>query len=102
MKAWWMTPELLRGILQTAGGDAASVRTEWQHQLAMPKAAKGARTQIIEISITAPVYAWVGRASPLFNKKGGAEQVYLPNLSQGASPYRSEFARLLQTSTLPA
>jgi hypothetical protein len=102
MKVWWMTPEALRRVLEGAGPEAADMRREWQHQQAMPKPSKGVRTQIIEIILTAPVYAWVGDASPLFHRAGGAEQVYLPNLAKGAGPNRSDYARLLHTYTLPA
>ena len=102
MKAWWMTPETLERIARGADDSAALMRRQWQHDLAMPKAAKGVRTQIIEIELTSPVYAWVGVASPLFNKCGGAEQVYLPNLAKGAGPDRSQFARLRRCYTLPA
>lgn len=68
----------------------------------MPEANKGLRTQIVEIEITADVYAWICIAGPMFNKRGGAEQVFLPNLARGTGPYRSDFARLLRTYTLPA
>ena len=102
MKAWWMRPETLERIARGSDASAALMRQQWQHDLAMPKAAKGVRTQIIEIELMLPVYAWVGVASPLFNKNGGAEQVYLPNLAKGAGPDRSDFARLRHTYTLPA
>jgi hypothetical protein len=102
MKVWWMKSAALQAILQGAGPGAADLRREWQHQQAMPKAAKGVRTQIIEITLIQPVYAWIGQASPLFHKPGGAEQVYLPNLGRRAGPNRSDFARLNRTYTLPA
>jgi hypothetical protein len=98
---WWMRREILQTILRSAGPDAAAVRREWQHSTALPKAARGTRTHIWEIVLTDQVYAWVGLASPLFNKRGGVEQVYLPNLAKGSGPNRSDFARLLATYTLP-
>jgi hypothetical protein len=102
MRAWWMRPDTLQAILKSADPSAAALRREWQHRQAMPKASKGIRTQIVEIQLTAPVYAWLGNASPLFNKSGGAEQVYLPNLARGTGPNQSDFARLRRTYTLPA
>ena len=102
MRVWWMTPQALTSILRGTDLTADSMRREWQHQQAMPKPEKGVRTQIVEIVITAPVYAWGGKACPRFNKAGGADQVYLPNLAQGAGPERSDHARLLNTSLLPA
>ena len=102
MSVWWMRKEVLETILHSADPDSAALRREWQHASALPKAAKGTRTRIVEIVLTEPVYAWVGNASPLFNKRGGAEQIYLPNLAKGAGPNRSDFARLQHTYTLPA
>jgi hypothetical protein len=102
MSVWWMRIEVLERILHNADSDSVALRREWQNAAAMPKASKGVRTSIIEIILTKQVYAWVGEASPLFHKKGGVEQIYLPNLAKGAGPNRSDFARLLTTSTLPA
>lgn len=102
MGVWWMRREVLEGLLRGADADSAALRREWQHAAAMPKASKGVRTSIVEIALTRQVYAWIGKASPLFNKKGGVEQVFLPNLARGAGPNRSDFARLLKTYTLPA
>jgi hypothetical protein len=101
MKVWWMKSDALQAILQDAGPDAAALRREWQHQQAMPKAARGVRTHRIEIQLTQPVYAWIGKASSLFHKPGGAEQVYLPNLARHNGPNRSDFARMSRTYTLP-
>ncbi len=103
MSVWWMRKEVLESILHSAGSDSAALRREWQNVTAMPKAprgARGVRSDIIEIILTQQVYAWIGKASPLFHKKGGVEQIYLPNLAKGAGPNRSDFARLLRTSTL--
>jgi|ERR1039458_2145748 hypothetical protein len=101
MKAWWMKLSVMQMMLDRSNSRAVALRMEWQHSQALPKAGKGTRTQIVEIELTAPVYAWVGQASPLFNKSGGAEQVYLPNLAKGAGPDRSNYARLRRTYTLP-
>mgnify|MGYP000212259552 CR=1 FL=1 len=100
MKTWWMKREVFDSLLDSP--DAATLRREWQHGQAMPKASKGVRTLVVEIQLTEPVYAWVGRTAPLFNKQGGLEQVYLPNLARGAGPDHSAHARLLHTYTLPA
>ncbi|MBZ5726492.1 MAG: hypothetical protein LAP87_16010 [Acidobacteriia bacterium] len=102
MNVWWMRKAVLETILHGADPGSAALRREWQHATALPKAAKGTRTRIVEIILTGQVYAWVGKASPLFNKRGGAEQIYLPNLAKGAGPNRSDFARLHTTCTLPA
>ena len=101
MKPWWMNRNVMQTMLKSADPGSAALRMAWQHSQALPKAAKGTRTQILEIELTAPVYAWIGRAGPLFNKSGGAEQVYLPNLAKGAGPDQSNYARLRRTYTLP-
>jgi hypothetical protein len=115
MKVWWMKEEAFHILFDKADSSPAALRQEWQNTLALMKPGKSGhgklggrtgeaarRTQILVIETTQPVFAWVGQASPLFHKAGGAEQVYLPNLASGAGPYRSDHARLLRTYTLPA
>jgi hypothetical protein len=99
---WWMRKNVLEKMLQSTGSDAASLRREWQRSSALPKPERGVRTLIIEIVITNEVYAWVGIASPKFNKGGGAEQVYLPNLTKGSGANRSDYAQVHNTYTLSA
>ena len=101
-RVWWMRKDVLAAIVKSADPGLVALRQEWQHQQAMPKAEKGTRTQVFEIELTDPVFAWVGAASPLFHKRGGAEQIYLPNLASGTGPYQSNHARLLRTYTVPA
>jgi hypothetical protein len=101
MNVWWMKQQVLEKMLHSVDPDATALRREWQHATALPKAAKGTRTRIVEIILTEQVYAWVGEASPMFNKRGGAEQIYLPNLARGSGPNSSDFARLQATYTLP-
>lgn len=100
-KVWWMHAKVFYDLLENAE-TAAQLRSQWQQGQAMPKSSKGLRTLIIEIQLTAPVYAWIGKAAPLFNKSGGFEQIYLPNLARGAGLNRSDYARLLRTYLLPA
>lgn len=113
-KLWWMKEAAFHRIFEQADS-ASSLRQEWQARLAMSKPTKGTqgqlggrmgeastRTQVLVIVTTQPVYAWVGIASPLFNKTGGEEQVYLPNMAHGSGPNHSDYARLLRTYTLPA
>lgn len=101
LRVWWMKNAVLEGIIRGADPGSTALRRAWQQQQAMPKPGKGARTQILEIAITQPAYAWIGAASPLFHKAGGAEQVYLPNLARGTGPDHSDYARLQHTYTLP-
>jgi hypothetical protein len=114
MKVWWMKEAAFRQIFDGAASSPSVLRQEWQNSLALRKPGKGAigklggrtgeaaaRTQVVVIMTTEPVYAWVGIASPLFHKAGGAEQVYLPNLARGSGPERSEYARRLRSYTVP-
>jgi hypothetical protein len=114
MKAWWMKEAAFRRIFDQKGLTPSALRQEWQNSLALRKPGKGGegklggrtgeaapRTQVVVILTTQPVFAWVRTASSLFNKSGGEEQVYLPNLAHGSGPNGSEHARLLRTYTLP-
>jgi hypothetical protein len=100
-KVWWMRESVLQALVNSADPGSSALRQEWQHQQALPKASRGTRTQVFEIELTTAVFAWVGRASPLFHKKGGAEQIYLPNLASGTGADRSGYARLRRTYILP-
>jgi hypothetical protein len=115
MKSWWMKEDAFRRVFSRSAASPTGLRQEWQNSLSMKKPGKGGhgqfggrtgeagtRTQVIVIRITQPVMAWVGVASPLFNKAGGEEQVFLPNLAKGSGPNRSEYAALARTYTLPA
>lgn len=102
MNVWWMREPVMEGIVHNCDPTSAALRRAWQNLTALPKAGKGTRTRIVEIELTSQVYAWVGQASPLFHKTGGAEQIYLPNLARGSGPNSSDFARLRNTYTLPA
>jgi hypothetical protein len=114
-KAWWMKEDAFHRIFEAGNENSRALRREWQNNLAMPKPRKGRggkfggrtgeaalRTQVFAIVTTEPVFAWVGTASPLFHKDGGEVQVYLPNLARGSGPYRSNYAHLHRTYTLPA
>jgi hypothetical protein len=102
MNSWWMSESVLKRLIQSADGNAAALRRAWQHSMAMAGVDKGVRTKIVEIALTQNVWAWIGTASPLNNKPGGLEQIYLPNLAVGAGPERSNYAVLRRTYTLPA
>ena len=114
MKVWWMKKGAFDRVFKRGGSSPSALRREWENRLALSEPGRGGkgkfggwlgeaapRTQVVTIVITQPVYAWVGTASPLNDRVGGEEQVYLPNLAHRAGPYRSEHARLLWTYTLP-
>ncbi len=114
-KVWWMKEAVFLRMFHRVAPTSSALRQEWQNTLALKKPEKGdkgefggrtgeaaQRTEVLVIVTTAPVFAWVGLASPLFNKSGKEEQVYLPNLAHGTGPTRSDHARLLRTYTLTA
>jgi hypothetical protein len=100
MKFWWLKLNVLDEFVGLAAQRGSNLRTVWQDKQALPKA-KGVRTAIFVIQLTAPVYAWEGLAGPKFNRSGGANQIYLPNLARGSGPYRSDYATLYRTYCLP-
>jgi hypothetical protein len=97
-----MRQESMRELISQAGPQPADIRREWQHNAALPKPSKGVRTFVIEISLFQQAYGWIGPAREMFNKPGGVEQVYLPNLGQGHGPNKSDFAMLQHTYILAA
>ena len=52
---------------------------------------------VIEIALIQPAYAWVGQSAPLFDRPGGMEQIFLPNLAERGDPRTSSSARLVHT-----
>jgi hypothetical protein len=51
----------------------------------------------VKIQLAHGVYAWTGLSAPLFNRPGGVEQVYLPNLYERGRPQTSAHARVEST-----
>jgi hypothetical protein len=52
---------------------------------------------VVEIELVQPVYAWGGLSSPLFERPGGMQQIYLPYLADRGEPRQSSNARLVHT-----
>jgi len=52
---------------------------------------------VVEIELTASVYAWLGHSSAIFGRPGGMPQVYLPNLGTRGDPRTSVHARVVHT-----
>ncbi len=95
---WWMPKHVFDTLLNDARRSrrtsGALFRNYVAQYLAIP-----AVTQlcVVEIELTAHVYAWTGPAAPLFRRPGGMEQVYLPNLADRGNPRSSSYARLVHT-----
>jgi hypothetical protein len=96
---WWI-PEIVFSELhndanRSAHGGGRLFRNYVAQYMAMPSGST--HLCVVEIQLTNNVYAWIGHSSPLFDRPGGMEQVYLPNLSDRGSPRTSTHARLVRT-----
>ena len=96
---WWMPEdvytELRNDANQSAHGGGRLFRNYVAQYMALPSG--GNQLCVVEIELTKNVYAWVGHSAPLFNRPGGMEQVYLPNLYDRGNPATSSHARLVGT-----
>ena len=97
--AWWMPEavfsELHEDANRSAHGGGRLFRNYVAQYMALPSGAT--QLSVVEIELTKSVYAWAGLSSPLFNRPGGMEQVYLPNLAERGSPRTSAHARIVRT-----
>jgi hypothetical protein len=96
---WWM-PEVVFSELhddanRSSHGSGRLLRNYVAQFMALPSGSK--QLCVVEIELTKPVYAWVGRSAPLFDRPGGMEQVFLPNLAERGNPRISANARLVHT-----
>jgi len=92
---WW-TPEHVfdevRAQVNAAShGSGRLLRNYIAQDLALPSGSY--QLSIVEIQLTRPVYVWTGIASELFNRPGGKEQIYLPNLGERGDRGQSLHAR---------
>ncbi|MBM3759996.1 MAG: hypothetical protein FJW36_07080 [Acidobacteria bacterium] len=92
---WWIPEavfeELRRDVNQSRHGGGRLLRNYVAESLALPSGSY--QLSVVEISLTQSVYAWVGKSAPLFERPGGMEQVYLPNLTE-------MYARVVRTDWL--
>jgi hypothetical protein len=96
---WWMPEgvfsELREDVNRSSHGSGRLLRNYVAQFMALPSS--GNQLCVIEIELTKPVYAWIGRSAPLFNRPGGMEQVFLPNLAERGNPRTSTNARVVRT-----
>lgn len=96
---WWMPEDVFSTLRDDANhsshGSGRLLRNYVAQFMALPSG--NAQLCAIEIELTQPVYAWVGRSAPLFNRPGGMEQIFLPNLAERGNPRTSTNARLVRT-----
>lgn len=96
---WWMPEPVFKELHDDANrsshGGGRLFRNYVAQYMSLPYT--GGPMCVVEILLVRPVYAWVGRSSPLFNRPGGMEQIFLPNLAERGSPRTSAHAHLVRT-----
>jgi hypothetical protein len=96
---WWMPEatfaELHDDANRSSHGGGRLFRNYVAEFMALPSGSS--QLCAVEIELTNPVYAWVGRSAALFNRPGAMEQVFLPNLAERGNPRISTNARLERT-----
>ena len=96
---WWIPEAVFSELRDDANRSSHGGGRLFRNYVAQYMAMPSGSTQlcVVEIQLVNSVYAWVGRSSGLFDRPGGMEQVYLPNLSERGSPRISAHARLVRT-----
>lgn len=96
---WWMPQSVFEQLHtdanRAAHGGGRMFRNYIAQYMALPPGAN--QLSVVEIELTQPVYGWVGNSAPLFDRPGGMEQIYLPNLADRGQPRFSIYARLVRT-----
>ena len=96
---WWMPEqtftELRNDVNRSEHGGGRLLRNYVAQYMALPSG--NFQLSVVEIRLTKPVYAWVGRSAALFDRPGGMEQIFLPNLAEPGSPQTSLHAGLVRT-----
>ena len=96
---WWIPEptflELQDDANRSSHGGGRLFRNYIAQYLALPSG--GTQLCVVEIALKASVYAWVGQSSRLFDRPGGVQQVFLPNLSDRGSTWTSSHAMVTRT-----
>jgi hypothetical protein len=96
---WWMPESVFSELHDDANRSSHGGGRLFRNYVAQYMALPSGTTQlcVVEIALTKAAYAWVGRSAPLFDRPGGTEQVFLPNLSERGNPRNSLHARVVRT-----
>lgn len=96
---WWMPAqvfdELRAQTNRSQHGSGRLFRNYVAQALALPVG--DVQLCVVEIELVKPVFAWVGKTAPLFERPGGVEQVFLPNLAEKGRPSASVVAKVNHT-----
>ncbi len=95
---WWMPEKTFNQLKnqtnRASHGGGRLLRNQIVQGLALPSANQ---LCVIEIELVANVFGWSGIASGLFDKHGGLEQIFLPNLPRSGDPTFSDHAKISGT-----
>lgn len=98
-QVWWMPESVFLELREDANrashGGGRLLRNYIAQSMSLP--AGTSQLCVVMIELTNAVYAWVGPSAPLFNRPGGVEQIYLPNLYERGDPKYSDHARVVHT-----
>lgn len=96
---WWMPEAVFRELHEAASrpkhGGGRLFRNYVAEALSLPVG--DVQLCVVEIELTQKVFGWVGKSSPLFERPGGMEQVFLPNLAERGNPRASVVAQVVHT-----
>lgn len=98
---WWFTKDTFQRIVAHSDPRGLGIGDVARIQLAVPKEFNARMEWICVIYLTQPVFGWIGKAARQLATPGaniylggGAEQVFLPNLSADPQATSSKYARL--------
>ncbi|MGI8744297.1 MAG: hypothetical protein ACR2NN_17325 [Bryobacteraceae bacterium] len=96
---WWIPKEVFLELHDDANRSGHGGGRLFRNYVAQYMALPSGNFQlcVIEIALTDSVYAWVGPSAPLFERPGGMQQVFLPNLGERGDPRTSSHAKLVHT-----
>jgi hypothetical protein len=98
-EVWWMPKSVFQELHSDANmadhGGGRLFRNYVAQYMSLPAGAS--QLCAVEIELAQPVYAWGGLSSALFDRPGGMQQFYLPNLANRGEPRQSSHARLVHT-----
>lgn len=96
---WWMPLEVFEQLRADNNRSSTGSGRLFRNYVAQYMALPSGKHQlcVVEIELTRPLFAFVGKAAPLFGRPGGMKQIFLPNLAERGNPRASLHAKLVHT-----
>jgi hypothetical protein len=96
---WWMPQSVFEELHNEASRSTHGGGRLFRNYVAQYMALPSGNSQlcVVELELTRPVFAWVGKSAPLFDRPGGMEQIFLPNLAERGNPRSSLHAKVTRT-----